>query len=164
MITSIGASAALQTRPQTQALTSDQGSKLTELLSKYDAKNVSETDAKTIANEVKEIGIQQGKALADAMKSQGFDAQSISNLAAPEKAGGAKGGKGGPEGSRPPPPPQSEGASAKGSVDSTAVSLLADVVDSYGDTEITEETWADAMASLAEKGVDLTKSIVNIRV
>jgi hypothetical protein len=49
-------------------------------------------------------------------------------------------------------------------VDSTAVSLLAEVIDSYGGADMTEDTWAEALASLTEKGVDLTKSIVDVRV
>lgn len=164
MINSVSTSAALQLSSKTQALTSDQGSKLTEVLSKYDAKNVSEADAKSIAAQVKDLGIQQGKALADAMKSNGFDAQSIGSMAKSDKAGGKERGTGGPEGSRPPPPPKGEGGNAKGSVDSTAVSLLAKVIDSYGGSDMTEETWAEALASLSEKGVDLSKSMVDIRV
>lgn len=163
MINATSANAALQYRPQSQALTSDQSSKLTEILSKYDAKNVSQTDAKSIALQVKDLGIKQGKALAEAMQTQGFDAKSIGDMAAPEKAGGKTGGKGGPEGSRPPPPPPAEGTSAKGTVDSAAVSLLAEVIDSYGGSDMTEETWAEAMNSLAQQGVDLSKSIMDIR-
>ena len=161
MISALGNSAATQARPQGQTLTSDQSTKLTELLSNYDAKSVSEADAKAIAAQVKELGIQPGKAMAEAMGTQGFDAKSIGEMAAPDKAGGKR-GDGGPEGSRPPPPPQ-DGTATKGTVDDTAVSLLAEVMESYSSTEMTEETWAEAMASLAEKGVDLTKPMVDLR-
>lgn len=169
MISPISASASYAMRAPSQiqnaALTSDQGNKLTDILSKYDAKNVTTTDAKAIAAQVKELGIEQGKALAEAMKTQGFDASAIGSMVAQDKSGGKADGKGGPEGSRPPPPPPPPGETgAKGGVDDTAVSLLAEVIASYDGTEMTEETWAEAMQTLAEKGVDLSKSMVDIRV
>lgn len=163
MISPLSNSTSAAMRPQAQALTSDQSSKLAELLANYDAKNVTQADAKAIAAQVKDLGIQPGKAMAEAMNTQGFDAKAIGDMARPEQAGGKNGGKGGPEGSRPPPPPQAEGISAKGTVDDAAVSLLAEVLDSYADTEMTEDTWAEAMAKLSEQGVDLTKSMVDLR-
>jgi hypothetical protein len=171
MISSITSSMSAIQRPAEKTLTSDQSSKLTEILSKFDAEKLSASDAKSIVEQVKELEIQPGKALAKAMETAGFDAKAIGDLAKPEQTGTAQGGKGGPDGSRPPPPPGGGqggggegGISSKGTVDSTAATLLAEVIDSYGGSDMTEETWAEAMASLSEQGVDLTKSIMDLRV
>jgi hypothetical protein len=70
-------------------------------------------------SQVKDLGISPGKGLAHAMEAQGFDAKGIG------EAGGVKGG-------RPPPPPEGEGGNV--TVDSVAVSMLNDLIESYGDT------------------------------
>lgn len=149
---SSGVSMAQFTQQPTRPLTEEQGTKLTEILSKYDATNVTSGEAQKIVTEIKEAGITPGKGLTEAMSAEGFDAKQI-------------GDAGKPEGDRPPPPPPPSGeAGQKGTVDSAAISMLSDIIDSFGDEEMTTENWASVLAQLEENGVSLSDPMVDIRV
>ena len=92
------------------------------------------------------------------MGAQGFDAKAIGDV-------------GGASGKRPPPPTGGEpqggapggSTAARGSVDSVAVSLLSDLIDSYGDVELTEGNWTTILKTLQGSGVDTSKSMVDLR-
>ena len=67
------------------------------VLANYDASNISTSDAKEIATQIKDIGIAPGRTLAIVFAGEGFNAASIGNQA-------------GVEGQRPPPPSTVEDA------------------------------------------------------
>lgn len=87
----------------TNTLTQSQSSSLSAVLSGYDANNLSESDAQSIVSAIKELGIEPGKALGDALNDAGFDPHEIADLAGlgPNKGGSAGG-----------PPPPSDGVQA----------------------------------------------------
>lgn len=143
-----GVSMAQFTQQPTRPLSEEQGAKLTEILSKYDPTKVTSGEAQKIVTEIKEAGINPGKGLAEAMAAEGFDAKAV-------------GDAGKPEGDRP-PPPNGEGG-PNGKVDSAAISLLSDIIDSFGDEEMTSENWASVLAQLEENGVNLDDPMVDIR-
>lgn len=80
------------TQQPTRPLTEEQGSKLVEILSKYDPTNATSGEAQRIVTETKDAGIGAGKSPASAIGELVFGAKSI-------------GDAGKPEGNRPPPPP-----------------------------------------------------------
>jgi urease gamma subunit len=75
-------------------------------LSQYDSENLSEADAQAIVEAFQAEGIQPGRALAEAMNAEGFDAREVGQLAGVE---GPRGGGGMPP---PPPPPSDEEVSS----------------------------------------------------
>ena len=77
-----------------QVLTEDQQTLISETLSEYDAKNISQADALNIVEVFSQAGIQPGEALEKTLSSAGFDAKSIGDLAKVSE-----------DGTRPPPPP-----------------------------------------------------------
>lgn len=64
-----------------RSLSDEQSSAVSSILENYDADNLSADDAKDIASQLKDAGIQPGKGLADAMAQNGFDAREVGKLA-----------------------------------------------------------------------------------
>lgn len=76
-------------------LTADQKSSVKSVLSNFDAKNISTSDAKKITSEFKKLGIQPGQELEQAMAAAGFDAKQVGDLAfgqGQQSRGGVSGG------------------------------------------------------------------------
>jgi hypothetical protein len=155
---------------QSSKLTEQQGQKLTELLTNYDADNLSENDAKEIVSQIKELGIKPGSGLASALETSGIDAKGLAELAGIQGAEGAKPsggppGGGGPGGSGGPPP--GGGGKGRDSVDDTAVSLIADALESYTSAtsstseSTTESFWSVLEPALQAAGYDTTKSVID---
>ena len=76
-------------RQQNVALTDEQKSTIQDILSKYDAENLTEEDAQAIFEEMREAGIPPGPGMKEAVEEAGFDLEPFK-----------------PEGPPPPPPPQ----------------------------------------------------------
>ncbi|MCC2618353.1 hypothetical protein LJ739_19020 [Aestuariibacter halophilus] len=68
-------------RPEPKPLTDEQKNTLNDILSNYDADNLSAGDAKAIAEQLKEAGINPGPGLGKSMSDLGFDAKEIGKLA-----------------------------------------------------------------------------------
>lgn len=121
---------------------------LQKFLSIYYPTNVASGEAQKIVTEIKEAGINPGKGLAEAMAAEGFDAKAVGDASKPE-------------GDRP-PPSNGEGG-PNGKVNSAAISLLSDIIDSFSDEEMTSENWASVLARLEENGVNLFDSKVDVQ-
>lgn len=83
-IRSVSANAALGVTPKARSsftFSADQKSSVQSVLSKFDSKNLSVTDAKTITAEFKKLGVQPGRELEQAMAASGFDAKQVGDLA-----------------------------------------------------------------------------------
>lgn len=133
-------------------ITEEQSEKLSELLSDYDADNISNDDAQTIVIQVKELGITAGSELASALADAGIDAQSLA-----EQAGVGGGDR--PKGPPPPPPQESQGVST---VDDAVVQLISDAVEAYDVSEEEETTLGEAvLAALEEAGYDSSESLID---
>jgi hypothetical protein len=143
-----------------QSLSETQKQGLSELLSNYDAANLSDEDAKSLTDGIKELGIQRGKELAQALGDAGFDARALAEQAGLKGSQGQGGPNGGSKGGTPP-------VDAKGP-DSSAVQTLQSVVEQLQDLleENTEDTDYSAKLTeiLEESGLDPSEPILDYRV
>ncbi|MGJ8563931.1 MAG: hypothetical protein ACSHXY_10305 [Alphaproteobacteria bacterium] len=139
-------------QPQMNQISSAQSDALKNVLSKYDANNISEADAKNIVKDVKDLGIASGRPLTIVFAGQGFDAGSIG-----EKAGASKGEK--PSG----PPPGGGKGGPRGEVNTEAVSALTLLLEAKDGEDVTETEWSDFYAELEEQGVDTSKPFIDLK-
>ncbi len=58
---------------RTQALTDDQKTQLTEILSNYDAENMTETDIQSMRDDIRSAGIRPGEELKSILEDSGFE-------------------------------------------------------------------------------------------
>ena len=63
------------------SLSGDQKQLISDTLSKFDANNLTESDAKSIAATFSDAGIRPGKDMAEAMAASGFDARTVGEMA-----------------------------------------------------------------------------------
>lgn len=149
-------------------LTETQSSGLTEVLSNYDAENLSDDDAKALVEEIKDLGIQRGSGLTEALGEAGIDARGLAQQAgisgssgsnAPPE-GGQGGGPGGPGGA-------GGGGGAKGP-ESAEVQTMQAVLEQLQASEKeadTDENFATLLLqSLEDAGLDTSQPIVDFRV
>lgn len=167
MISAISTASMILRPSQTNSLTEDQSTKLTDTLANYDADNLSDDDAKALVSAIKEMGITAGSGLTDALAGAGIDARELADQAGiggggPSGAGGPPGGAGGPPGGGGPGGPGGGGGgSAVSEVDEAVLSLVQEAVDSYAESD-TEESFADILAAkLTENGYDSSQPIVD---
>lgn len=140
---------------QINQVNSSQSDALKNVLSKYDASNITGSDAKNIVKDVKDLGIAPGKSLTIIFAQEGFDARSIG-----DQAGVGKGDK--PSG---PPPGGSKGGPAgpRGEVNTEALSALTLLLEAKDGEEVTEEEWTDFYTGLEEQGVDTSKPFIDLK-
>lgn len=158
-------SASLGAKPLSE--TQQQG--LDDLLSIYDAETLSDEDARSLVEGIRDLEIQRGAALTEALGSAGFDAR---ELAAQAGIAGKPGGGGGPGGAGGPPPAGGGGGGpggAQGSKgpDSAAVQALQSIVEQL--EEEASETDADTdfssllQQALEDAGIDTSQPILDFR-
>ncbi|MEO9864986.1 MAG: hypothetical protein ABJO29_14010 [Yoonia sp.] len=143
--------AAQSTQPT--SITSQQAEKLTTFLADYDSSKLTESDAKKIVTQIKEIGIRPGSGLESLLSDNGIDAKYLVDQA------GIKGGE------RPPPPPPEGGqggSQSKGSVDTGIVALIADAVEAFADTDDAETVWSLLQPALEEAGYDTSQQMIDV--
>lgn len=141
---------------QQQTLSTEQQEELSEILSEYDASDLSDEDASSIVSQIEELGISAGSALETALADAGFDARTIGDQAGVGEAGGM-GGPGGAGG-----PGQQSGEST---VDETLLDVLSEALDAYDSTEDDASSFVEMLtAKLDEAGYDTTKPLFDLRV
>lgn len=138
-----------------QGINTQQADALKSVLSGYDASNISETDAKNIVSQVKDLGIAPGRPLTIVFAGEGFDAAAV----------GDKAGVGG--GDRPAPPqgkggPNGQGG-PKGEVNTEALSALKLLVDAKEGEDISETEWTAFYEELEEQGIDTSKPFIDLK-
>lgn len=116
------------------ALTNTQQQLVSKTLSRYDANNLSETDAKAIVSAFSEAEIQPGKALAEAMAAQGFDAAVVGQAA----------------GAKPPPPPPSQDNGSGINIDQKSLQSLLSLLDQTQRSDISEEERTSILQTIRE--------------
>ena len=145
MIDSIGNAASMRPPPppkmnENAEITDDQKALIEQTLAEYDADNLSQSDAKDIANTFKEAGIEPNKAFSEALSEVGFDAKEIRDLARGEK------------GQR--PPKQEESSTG---LDLSSVTSFLDSVST------SNSNGASLSASIAQKfGISEGQSLINV--
>lgn len=143
--------AAQSTQPT--SITSQQAEKLTTFFANYDSSKLTESDAKKIVTQIKEIGIRPGSGLESLLSDNGIDAKDLTNQA------GIKGGD------RPPHPPPEVGhggSQSKGSVDAGIVVLIADAVEAFAETDDAETVWSLLQPALEEAGYDTSQQMIDV--
>lgn len=117
-------------------------------LANYDARNITASDAREIATQIKDIGVAPGRTLAIIFAGEGFDAGAIK-------------GQAGVEGRRP-TPPQGQGG-PKGEINTEAVSALKTLVEAKNGEPVTETEWASFYEDLEAKGVDTSRPFIDLK-
>lgn len=141
---------AFAARPQqSPQISSAQSESLKNILSNFDANNISETDARNIVDKVKEVSVKPGQPLVLIFANEGFDAKSI-------------GQKAGAEGQRPPPPGGGKGG-PKGEINTEALSALTQLLEAKDGEEVTETEWNDFYTGLENQGVDTSKPFIDLK-
>jgi len=97
-----------QASNSSRSLSSSQLETISSVLEGYDADNLSSQDAQDIVQAFSDAGITPSRALESAMKTEGFDAKEVGDLAGVSGAQGSVGGPQGGGGMPPPPPPPSD--------------------------------------------------------
>lgn len=154
-----GLSGYQQPQHQTTKITEQQGKDLTEFLSEYDAENLSDENAKEIVAKIQDLGIVPGAGLASVLSEAGVDARGLAEQAGISGPSGAGGPPGGPRGAGGPPP--SGGGKGAESVDDAVVSLIADAVSAFEDSEDAESLWSILEPALEEAGYDTTQPVID---
>lgn len=137
-----------QPSANSQPISEEKTARLNEILSDYDAENLSNEDALTIVSQINELGIDPGAGLAKIMSGAGFDARTIgdqTNIS--------------PNGSKSPSPPLTTIVSGStGTVNKDAMIALNTLIESEG-----IDDWANIQKAMTEKGFDMSQPIINIR-
>lgn len=151
MILEAGAPAQLaQTIQQDANLSMSQSQSLTELLPGDNAESLSNSDAREIVTQIKELGIRPGAGLEAAPSDAGNGAKVLGDQAGVRRADGA----GGP----PPPPP---GGKDRTSVDEKDLSLFEDAVQSADGAEDAASVWSILQPMLEEAGYDTSQPVIS---
>lgn len=154
----------------TGTLTDTQQQNLVEVLGNYDTNKLSDDDAKALVNEIKELGLQQNRGLAEALGSAGIDVGELAQqagIAAPGGQGGAggpPGGAGGPPGGGKGGPPGGGGAQGAKGPDSAAVQTMQSIVDELQEaaSDSDEEDFSTLLIErLQAAGLDTSQPIVD---
>lgn len=144
-----GAGAPPPPPPQKTTLTEEQSTGLSDLLKEYDASDLSDDDAKAIVAQIKELGIAPGSGLSDALAAAGIDARDLADQA---------GIGGGPNGKSGPPPGGGEG---RGTVNSDAVALIAEVLESM-ETDESETSFIETLKQrMEDQGISSSDPIID---
>lgn len=134
--------------PKMKELTADQTSKIADILSQYDADNVSDDDAKAIFKAFKDAGISPAKGMKEAIEAAGFDAEDLRS-------------KGLGDGNMPPPPSQSSSSSS--SINLSALKSLQEILSQYDLTNLTDSDQTSLLSKLQESGFINTGSVIDIK-
>tara|TARA_R110001592_G_scaffold296566_5_gene567013 strand:+ start:1767 stop:2240 length:474 start_codon:yes stop_codon:yes gene_type:complete len=154
MINSMGSGMAMPPPPartdSQQILTEDQQILISETLSEYDAKNISQADALNIVEVFSQAGIQPSEALEKTLSSAGFDAKSIGDLAKVSE-----------DGNRPPPPPKQSTEEITSMVDYLTELMEEKLAESNGNA-LSDEDKQSILTQVFEKfDIEDGESIIN---
>jgi hypothetical protein len=156
MIDSIGSSTSMQLPPMRtqQSLSTEQEALIAETLSKYDTENLSEEDAASIVETLKEAGIEPSRSLEQALSNEGVDAKELGEMA----------NVGGPRRGPPPPPPG--GGDTETIEASSIMDYLETLLEEQEDVSSMTDTDMQELYSqvLEHFGLTQGQSLINIQV
>lgn len=145
------------------ALNTTQSESLLALLSNYDSKNISQSDAKDIVSSIREIGIKSGKGLGDLLNQTGFKPRELAQKAGlrqgDERSAASQNDVSGTNGMPPPPPPAQTTEPNKFN---DALSSLSRLVEKYEGTELSDDDWSSLYQELGEEGLDVSRPLISI--
>lgn len=151
------------------ALNTAQSESLLALLSNYNPKNITKSDAQEIVSGIREIGIKAGKGLGELLNQTGFQPRELA-----QKAGVLRG-----TGERPPPPPEMSGnsvsntdenspsqslssSSNKDTSSNDALASLTRLVAKYEGHSLSDDDWTRLYHDLETEGIDVSKPLLDI--
>ncbi len=150
MVGSVGSAGFPQGLPPMAAtLSEDQKTTVASILENYDPSAVSEEDAKSILQALREAGVPPGKGLEQALGDAGFDFKSMRTAAF---------------GDRPPPGGFQGGEGQTASVSSQALEALRSILDQYDLSNLTDDDKQGLAAALTEAGLLMPGSVIDRRV
>ena len=131
---------------QSAELTDEQKSTVDEILSQYDPENITEDDAKSIFEQLREAGIRPTKGLKDAITDAGFDAEELRSMSMPDQ------------------PPQGSGGpqQSSSSVSVSALQSLQSILSQYDLTNLSSDQESDLMTQLSNAGLVQTGYMIDI--
>jgi hypothetical protein len=138
--------------PKAKALTDEQKSQISDILSNYDKDNLTADDAKEIFNAFKDAGIQPGPGMKEAIEDAGFDAEELRDLGKPSDM-------------PPGPPPHSEGAfgsSSSKSIDASTLQSLQDILNQYDLSSLTSDQEEELLGKLSDAGLMKNGSMIDL--
>ncbi len=134
MINSIGTVGQMPAKQSNQlSMSTDQKEQVQEILKQFSVESLTSSDASSIVESFKELGIAPTKELEQLIADNGFDAKSIGDMAG---VGDAQ---------RPPPPPQNNGQNS-----SEMISFLEELLEKY-DSQLSEDDKDSILAAVQEK-------------
>jgi hypothetical protein len=135
-------------------LTDEQKQTVADILSNYDADNITASNAKEIFQKFADAGITPQAGLKEAIESAGFDAEQLRELGMPEDQ----------QGQMPPPPPPSS-SSTSGSatgINASTLEKLQSVLDQYDLTNLSSDDQNSLVSQLTSMGLLQSGSLINI--
>jgi len=166
MVSSISSSSSMissleqlsSSRTPVSTLTDDQKSTISDILSNYDADNISEDDAKEIWQAFQDAGIKPQAGMKEAIESAGFDADNIRTLATGETAPtGAAGG------TPPPPPPDGGGFGSSSSISATDLSTLKDILSNYDLSNLSSDDQTNLLSQINAAGLSSLGNLIDLK-
>lgn len=145
----ISASAQAPLPERNQGLSHTQSSKLEYVLSNYDAAALTDTDAIEIVEKIRDIGITSGQALGHFLAESGFDANEIADKAGLRKPNNM--------------PPPVDGGGFKGEINSEAIEQLSLFLENFDGEDINAADWDKFFTGLEDKGIDLSRPMMDIK-
>jgi hypothetical protein len=136
------------------ALTDEQKQTVSDILSNYDAENLSEDDVHSILDSLKDAGIQPGAGLKEAISDAGFDADEI--LKPPSNGG---------HGTPPPPPPSGSEfgqVSSQSGIDLSTLQSLQDILSQFDLSNLSDEDQQNLVSQLTDSGLMSNGSLINL--
>ena len=133
--------------PKMKELTSDQAQTISDILSQYDAENVSDDDAKAIFQAFKDAGITPAKGMKEAIEAAGFDAEDLRTRGMSDQG-------------MPPPPPQSSSSS---SINLSSLQSLQEILSQYDLSNLSESDQTSLISQLTDSGLIFPGSVIDIQ-
>jgi len=133
--------------PKMTELTDDQKSTISDILSQYDASDVSDEDAKAIFQAFKDAGITPAKGMKEAIEAAGFDADDLRSRGMSDQG-------------MPPPPPQSTSSS---SINLSALQSLQEILSQYDLNDLSETDQNSLTSALELSGFIYPGSVIDIK-
>ena len=143
---SLGSTQGMDTHLNASSLTADQQSQIQEILSQYDASNVSEDDAKAIFEAFRKAGIRPAKGMKETIEAAGFDAEDLRTK-----------GLGDPPARSGMVPPSKEDFNLD------ALQKMEEILSHYDMSSITEDQMTQLMKQLDKAGLLQTGSTLDIQ-
>jgi hypothetical protein len=143
----------MSTFSQAKALTDEQKTQISDILSNYDKDNLTAEDAKEIFESFREAGIQPGPGMKEAIDDAGFDADELRDLAKPSDM--------------PPGPPPSSGAfgsSSSKSIDASTLQSLQEILNQYDLSSLTSDQEEELLSKLSDSGLMKNGSMIDLSV